>query len=72
MSGVSREILEKIIGRAAMDPQFRRRIMEDPEAAFEEYRLTKEQISALKTIPMDALEKFAHRLMQSMGKNLTN
>ena len=72
MSGVSREILEKIIGRAAMDPQFRRRIMEDPEAAFEEYRLTEEQISALKTIPMDALERFAHRLMRSMGENLTN
>lgn len=55
-----------------MDRQFRRRMMEDPDAAFEEYCLTEEQISALKTIPMDALERFAQRLMESMGENLIN
>jgi hypothetical protein len=67
---VSRETFERIIGRAAIDPQFRRRMIEDPEVAFEEYDLTAEQLSALKTISADALEKFAHQLMESIGKDL--
>ncbi len=61
-----REPLERIIGRAAMDLGFRRRMFENPEKAFEEYNLTKEQIMALKAIPTDALEKFAHQLRQSI------
>jgi hypothetical protein len=65
---VSREILEKIIGRAAMDSKFRRRMIKDPERALREYDLTEEQILAIKAIPTDALEKFAHRLMRSIGK----
>ena len=66
-----REPLEKIIGRAAMDLKFRRKMLEDPETAFEEYNLTREQIIALKAIPTDALERFAHRLTESAGKNST-
>ena len=67
---VSRETLEKIIGRAATDSQFRRRIIEDPRAAFREYDLTAEQVSAIRAIPTDALEKFAQQLMNSIGKDL--
>lgn len=70
LTDVSREILEKIIGRAAMDSQFRRRMIEDPETALKEYELTEEQISAIKAIPTNALEKFAHQLMESVGKDL--
>ncbi len=66
-----REPLERIIGRAAMDLKFRRKMFEDPETAFEEYNLTREQILALKTIPTDALERFAHRLTGSTGKGST-
>ena len=66
-----RGILEEIIGRAAMDIQFRREMLEDPETAFEEYELTAEQIAALKAIPADALERFAHRLIESIGKEIT-
>ena len=64
-------LLEKIIGRAAMDLQFRKKMLEDPEAALEEYNLTKEQIVALKGIPTDALEKFAHKLSKTMGKGIS-
>lgn len=67
---MSREILEKIIGRAAMDSQFRRRMIKDPERTLKEYDLTEEQISAIKAIPTDALERFAHQLMKSIGKVL--
>ena len=49
-----------------MDMGFRRRMFENPEKAFEEYNLTKEQVMALKAIPTDALEKFAHQLRQSI------
>ena len=67
---VSRETLEKIIGRAAMDAQFRRKMIEDPVVAFKEYHLTDEQISAIKAIPADALERFASQLAESIGRNL--
>lgn len=53
-----------------MDSQFRRRMIRDPETALKEYNLTREQISAIKAIPTNALEKFAHQLMESFGKNL--
>ena len=61
LTSVRRGILEEIIGRAAMDIQFRQEMLEDPETALEEYKLTAEQITALKAIPADALERFAHR-----------
>ena len=66
-----RGILEEIIGRAAMDIQFRREMLEDPETALDEYKLTAEQITALKAIPADALERFAHQLIKSIGKEVT-
>ena len=71
LTSVRRGILEEIIGRAAMDTRFRREMLEDPETAFEEYELTAEQITALKAIPADALERFAHRLIESIGKEIT-
>ena len=63
-------ILEEIIGRAAMDSQFRERMLEDPEVALREYELTEEQIAAIKAIPTDALERFAYQLTKSVGKEL--
>ena len=67
---VSRKTLEKIIGRAAMDPQFRHRMAEEPEVALKEYSLTEEQITAIKAIPTDALERFSLQLMGSIGKEV--
>ena len=61
---MSREVLEKIIGRAAIDPRFRSRMLESPEMALEEYQLTEQQMAAIKRISKDALEKFAHQLME--------
>jgi ribosomally synthesized peptide len=63
---VYREPLERIIGRAAMDLGFRKKMFENPEKALEEYNLTEEQVMALKAISTDALEKFAHKLGQSI------
>lgn len=66
---MSRKILEKIIGRAVMDPQFRQRMIEEPEIAFEEYDLTEEQLSAVKAIPTDALERFVQKLMENIEQS---
>ena len=63
-----REPLERIIGRAAMDLKFRKRMFADPEIAFQEYDLTQEQIAALKAIPIDALERFACQLTKSIDR----
>lgn len=61
-------IFEKIIGRAATDAQFRKKILEDPEIALAEYNLTKEQITAVRAIPIDALEKLAESIGESFTK----
>ena len=53
-----------------MDPQFRHRMVEEPEVALKEYSLTEEQIAAIKAIPSEALEKFSHQLMGSIGKEI--
>ena len=63
--------LERILGRAATDSEFRKQMLEKPEAALREYDLTPEQISALKAIPSDALEKFASKITEILGKDLT-
>ena len=54
-----------------MDLKFRKRMFEDPETAFQEYDLTQEQITALKAISVDALERFAHQLTGSIDKHST-
>lgn len=65
---MSRKMLEKIIGRAAMDSEFRHKMIKNPETALQDYNLTEEQILAIKAIPPDALDRFAKQLIQSIEK----
>lgn len=64
-----REPLERIIGRAATDLKFRKKMFEDLATALEEYDLTQEQITAIETIPTDALERFAHQLPEGIRRD---
>jgi hypothetical protein len=49
---MAREELERLIGRAVLDPQFREALFDDPERAIREggFDLTEEEIAHVKTI----------------------
>ena len=49
---MAREELERLIGRAVLDPQFREVLFDDPERAIQEggFDLTEDEIAHLKAI----------------------
>lgn len=54
----SKDELHSIAGKALADPEFRQKLMEDPEAAVKDagIELTDEQMAALKEMDKDQLE----------------
>jgi hypothetical protein len=64
--------MEELIGRAVTDPEFRAKLIEDPEKAIKEagydYELTEEQLAGLKTIdPEASSEELEERLSKYRG-----
>ena len=51
--------IHELIGRAVADPEFRSKLVEDPEKAVQEagYELTEEQLAALKAADMSDLSE---------------
>lgn len=49
---------DAMLGRAVRDPEFRERLMTDPDSATREYDLTDDQIADLKEVNADAARKF--------------
>ncbi len=66
---MSQELVEIIIGRAVTDAAFRIQLFADPESALKDYDLTSEEISALKAIEKEAIEKFAGELDERISKS---
>lgn len=56
---MAKEDLERLIGRAVMDKDFRERLLADPEKAIQEGKLdlTPEEIAALKTTDPQAAKE---------------
>lgn len=50
---MSRAALEAVIGRAATDPEFARRLIENPAEAAADYDLTTEEIESIKTMQFE-------------------
>ncbi|MFQ5966701.1 MAG: Franean1_4349 family RiPP [Acidimicrobiia bacterium] len=53
------KIPPELIGRAVQDPEFRRRLLSDPEAAVADtgYELDQDQIDALKELDPEAIDR---------------
>jgi len=71
-AGVKSTVLEAIIGKAILDPAFRRTLFRNPEKIRKEYDLTPKEVAALKTIKPDYLETFAAVLQTKLLKSASN
>lgn len=62
--------LERMVGRALLDPEFRARLFADPEKAIREagFELTEEQISSLTKIDRQKAQGAIEELDQVMGQ----
>jgi hypothetical protein len=61
--------LEAIVGRAILDPAFRKMLFKSPEKVRAEYDLTPQELAALKRIKPAHLETFADTLQAKLLKS---
>ncbi|MFZ5918452.1 MAG: Franean1_4349 family RiPP [Chloroflexota bacterium] len=65
---MSLEAVQQIIGRAATDPEFRKRLIENAAKACQGYDLTREELQALEELDGESLELFAGKLPPRITK----
>lgn len=65
------QIPPELIGRAVQDPDFRRRLLADPEEAVaaEGYELDKDQIEALQQLDPEAIDKAIEALVGELDSS---
>ncbi len=66
---MSREGVQKLIGLACIDPEFRQKLIQDPEAAAKEYGvdLTPEEMENLKKVNPADIDEFADHFVARFG-----
>jgi hypothetical protein len=64
------KIPPELIGRALQDPEFRRRLLSDPEAALagSGYELDQDQIDALKDLDAEALDRAIEAMIGDLDR----
>ncbi len=71
---MSHEAVAIIIGRAVVDAEFRRKLIENAAEACQGYDLTAEELEALEALEPESLEVFAkslpERLIKGVGAGL--
>jgi hypothetical protein len=72
IAGVKSNVLEAIIGKAILDPTFRRTLFRNPEKVRKEFNLTAKEVTALKTIKQEHLEDFAEVLQTKLLKSASS
>jgi hypothetical protein len=65
---MSREAVERIIGKAVVDSQFREALFADPDRVLGSFELTEEELAALKTIDAETMETLAGTLDERISK----
>ena len=65
---MSKQVMEAIVGRSLLDPDYRDLFFADPNQALATYELTKEERAALLSIDAETLDAFAERLGVQLGK----
>jgi lipopolysaccharide biosynthesis protein len=65
---MSQSEIERVIGRAVTDPEFRARLIEDAHAACAEYDLTDAELDALEKLDADSIVAFAGTLDPRISK----
>lgn len=66
---MSQSEVERVIGRAVTDPDFRQRLIDNAREACAEYDLTEEEIEALEALDQNSLVMFAGTLDKRISKS---
>ncbi len=67
---MSLEAVSTIIGRAVVDPEFRRQLIDNAAQACEGHDLTPEELEALEALDEKSLETFASSLPERLIKGV--
>ncbi len=65
---MSKENIQKVIGRLVTDGEFVKSFFEKPDEALKEYELTEEEIAGLKAMKKEDVGKFAGGLDKRISK----
>lgn len=65
---MSQQEIERVLGRAVTDSQFRAALIEDAREACKEYDLTADELDALEKLDADSLMAFAGSLDKRISK----
>ena len=65
---MSEEQFVEVIGKALLDPQFRKSLVGDPDNTVEGYDLTDEEMQLLKKIKLEALESLGTELEERVSR----
>lgn len=65
---MSQEAVERILGRAMTDAEFRQRLIDNAQAACEGYDLTEEELAALEALDAESMKAFAGTLDARISK----
>jgi len=65
---MSKEAVERIIGKAVTDSKFREALFASPDKTLEGYELTAEELAALKAIDFETMESMAGTLDERISK----
>jgi hypothetical protein len=65
---MSKENIEKVIGRLVTDSEFSKKFFEHPDEALKEYNLTEEEKEGLKKVKKEDVSKFSGELDPRISK----
>lgn len=65
---MSLESLQTIIGRAVMEPEYREKLFNDPEAALGGFDLSEKEKDALKSLEREKFDEIASELEERISK----
>ena len=66
---MSKQTVERVVGRAVLDSEFREALFADADEVLTDYELTEEEIAALKAIDFETMESFAARIGDQMSRS---
>jgi hypothetical protein len=66
---MSQDAVQKVIGRAITDAEFRQQLIDDAHTACADYDLTEEELAALEALDADSLKAFAGKLDARLSKS---
>ena len=66
---MSKEAVERVLGRVLLDNAFRESLFADPDKVLTDYELTEKEVAALKAIDYETMESFAARIGDQMSRS---